>query len=376
MADFDYGAELEAGRRRAGLSVQQVSNAIRLRPDIIRALENSDFDKMPAKAFARNQVSAYARFLGLDPAELTLQFLKAYDEFESDTGTVGFVADRQVPSHSRAYDKDRRYFTALEEDKAKPGYRRDFQRRRANSRRLERDFFEDNYSLEDSGTRRQRTQRQSRTSRRNRTSGSTSSPYVPDRTISRSAGSRSSIGDNNIGSYGFRSARQNNSRRRLILIIAAIVIVILAVVLIGRCSGSQNDDAQANASTEEQTSNIVSVTGGSDSTSNVLSDATSDALEELISSSSDSGSFSLVVTVAEEQSSWVQIDVDGTTALDQDVDGSQTFTYTVTSTATISVDNPSGVTVSVNSIEVPFTSTEDGVGTLTLTLEDGQVVTS
>jgi hypothetical protein len=75
---------LQNERSRRGLTIDQVSTALRIRPAILESLEASDFEHMPLKGHARNMVSSYARYLGLNSVELTEQFLHEYHEYEND----------------------------------------------------------------------------------------------------------------------------------------------------------------------------------------------------------------------------------------------------------------------------------------------------
>lgn len=109
MANQGFGEQLATARRDAGLTVQQVSDALRIRNDIVRAIEMEDFSSMPAKAFSRNQVSAYARYLGLDSGAIVRDFLDAYSDFERRAAaSVDIVVDQQQPSGDRAYVEARR----------------------------------------------------------------------------------------------------------------------------------------------------------------------------------------------------------------------------------------------------------------------------
>ena len=109
MANQGFGEQLASARRDAGLTVQQVSDALRIRNDIVRAIEMEDFSSMPAKAFSRNQVSAYARYLGLDSGAIVRDFLDAYSDFERRAAaSVDIVVDQQQPSGDRAYVEARR----------------------------------------------------------------------------------------------------------------------------------------------------------------------------------------------------------------------------------------------------------------------------
>jgi cytoskeletal protein RodZ len=61
---------------------------LRISPVILEALELGDFRHMPLKGHARNMVSSYARYLGLDSGELTRQFLAEYRDFENHESRV------------------------------------------------------------------------------------------------------------------------------------------------------------------------------------------------------------------------------------------------------------------------------------------------
>ncbi len=382
MPDFDYGEELAAARRRAGLTLQQVSDAIRIRTHVLRALEMSDFENMPAKAFARSQVSAYARFLGLDPAEMTSQFLKKYNEFENATGTASFISDRQASSSSRTYNRYRSHLG--EEAKAQPGFRRDHIKRRRADEAFEKSFRDDAEMVDQPY--RSRSERRADADRidRRRTAR-TRSDFNAKGSESRSSrdrvrqpvramGGSRRMTDGRIGSSGFRPSRRGSSKKRLIIIIAIIVILIIIIASAMSCSASasSSDDTAANQST-----NTVQVTGGSNSSSNVLSDESTDALTSMPDDVTlVATSFTFYIDVASDSSSWVQVTTDDTTPIAEVVSGPQQLSYTATQTASIEVGNVSAVTVSINGQTVDLDTNDNGLGTLTLVLEDGQVVRS
>jgi cytoskeletal protein RodZ len=83
LAQETFGNRLAEARRRRGLTLEQVHLQLRISPAILESLEAGDFFHMPLKGHARNMVSSYARFLGLDPKVLTEQFLSEYHDFEN-----------------------------------------------------------------------------------------------------------------------------------------------------------------------------------------------------------------------------------------------------------------------------------------------------
>ena len=74
-------------RRQLGMSVQQVANIIKIRPQIIEYFETGDFARMPPRGYAQGMVSSYARYLGLNPREVIDAYFDDLAEFERNAGT-------------------------------------------------------------------------------------------------------------------------------------------------------------------------------------------------------------------------------------------------------------------------------------------------
>ena len=85
-ARMSFGAILRDARERRGYDLSTAARRLRIRPDILRAIEESDFSRMPPRGYARNMVNAYARFVGLNPTEITRMYLdEAYDYQQART---------------------------------------------------------------------------------------------------------------------------------------------------------------------------------------------------------------------------------------------------------------------------------------------------
>ena len=69
MGQVSFGTVLREARERKGYDVQSAARRLRIRPDILRALENNDFSRLPARGYTRNMVNAYAKLVGLNPAD-------------------------------------------------------------------------------------------------------------------------------------------------------------------------------------------------------------------------------------------------------------------------------------------------------------------
>lgn len=66
----EFGVKLREAREAAGLSIVDVSEALKLKEEIIKALENSQIDKLPVSAFTQGYIRSYCRLLKLQSAEL------------------------------------------------------------------------------------------------------------------------------------------------------------------------------------------------------------------------------------------------------------------------------------------------------------------
>ena len=81
--------------KRQGYDLSTAARRLRIRPDILRAIEEDDFARMPPRGYTRNMVNAYARLLGLNPTEITRMYLdEAYayqvGRARSDVRPTGF----------------------------------------------------------------------------------------------------------------------------------------------------------------------------------------------------------------------------------------------------------------------------------------------
>jgi cytoskeletal protein RodZ len=61
------GEILKTERLKRGLSYEQIFELTKLRPSIIDALENEEWDKLPPSVFVKGFIKSYAQTLNLDP---------------------------------------------------------------------------------------------------------------------------------------------------------------------------------------------------------------------------------------------------------------------------------------------------------------------
>lgn len=73
-AELSTGARLRQAREAAGLSREEVSSRLRLRLDLIRALEEDDQASLPPATFVSGYLRSYARLFDLDVASLLASY--------------------------------------------------------------------------------------------------------------------------------------------------------------------------------------------------------------------------------------------------------------------------------------------------------------
>ncbi len=400
MADYGFGEQLASARRNAGLSIQQVSDALRIRNDIVRAIEMHDFANMPAKAFSRNQVSAYARYLGLDSTAITRSFLEAYSEFEHEAALhASTVTNMQQPSNNRAYLEARKAKRAQDEMESRHRAHGDRTSQGSSERRqASRSHSSQGRDGSASGSRRDGAQRRTRpdgsrprpaqSGGRSRAANAVNSGRQSSRRAAQGSGGvprqRTTRKQRNISrSTGTRSLNQETllssllsqiDVRKAAIAVAGIIIFIILLSSLTRCGASNSTTPDL---TGNEGSSTVQVTGGSSTSENSVSTEQANAITATPDIRNQSAtSFALAVALEADHSSWMQIVTDDTTPVAEQVQGPQTYEYTVTGKAVLEIGNPTYVTVKVNNKQVELNVTDDGLGTLTITRgEDGTVTT-
>lgn len=89
-----FGDALASARERKGLDLSTAARKLRIRPDILRAIEEGDFSRMPPRGYTSNMVGAYARLVGLNPTEMTRAYREEAYQFETGRRPVTNRGDR------------------------------------------------------------------------------------------------------------------------------------------------------------------------------------------------------------------------------------------------------------------------------------------
>jgi len=102
---ISVGEALRSARERAGLSLNEVADRLKLSLRQLEAIERDDFSALPGATFVRGFVRNYARFLEIDPAVL----MEALDgHFPSAANEVANLArNESVMAQSDEQDEER-----------------------------------------------------------------------------------------------------------------------------------------------------------------------------------------------------------------------------------------------------------------------------
>ncbi len=300
-----YGDILRNARKRSGMNLSDAAYRLRIRPDILRAIEECDYARMPPRGYTRNMISSYAKLLGLNPGEITQMYLDGAYAFE-----VGRVRhDESTPSAVRTQAGRQRASRSEEQTEREP-YR--------NSRG--RTVYDD------------RLEKPSRP-----TSGSRVH-------LSRNTSLPSRQYTNLVA-----APKQNQGFSKLPYIIAIAVIVILLIIIAVFVLGGKDD-----ASAEGQTPNVP-VAGLTD-TSNPAGTTTPPTVIDVKPTSAI-----VSFEVASGESSYIEVYVDEVCKFAETASGPTNKEFEITGTCSFVTTNPSKVTVMLDG-EVVEPLDEDGDG--------------
>lgn len=83
---IEIGASLRDARRRYGMDVREVEERTKIRAKYIRALENEDWETLPAPAYVRGFLRTYGPMVGLDGEMLVDEFRRRYGSEVAPSG--------------------------------------------------------------------------------------------------------------------------------------------------------------------------------------------------------------------------------------------------------------------------------------------------
>jgi cytoskeletal protein RodZ len=342
LAQQTFGNRLAEARRRRGLTLEQVHAQLRISPTILEALEVGDFRHMPLKGHARNMVSSYARYLGLNPEDITKQFLSEYHDFENrearnasstfSSSSFGSGVARvdhvgPIPSMSQRtgkYAEGQSSSSMWDKPIPKSELNRGYDSRSESAQRVA-----------NAASRRRAQSYDDRLSNRSGSGSYTPQPSLPMR----------------IFSVIFRSPVV----LVIVLVILLVALLVVWAMLANSCRAQEDEIIPINTG-----SVVIDDTPGTADTTDPAADTPQEEDE------SQYGPFELTVTPAAGTGPWTEVTVDGENVCAELL--TEAKTWQVADKCTVSTGQPDNLTVARNGTNVTLETNSDGVGWLELTV--------
>lgn len=103
------GQRLHDERIQRGLSLDEVTQATKIRPVFIKAIEHGEFHKLPASSYAQGFVVNYAEFLGLSKREALALFRREFD----DVKNFSIIPERFTEPDALGFSRFKLQYTTL-----------------------------------------------------------------------------------------------------------------------------------------------------------------------------------------------------------------------------------------------------------------------
>lgn len=326
-----FGAILQEAREHKGMDVSAAARSLRIRPDILRAIEAEDFSRMPPRGYTKNMVNAYARLVGLNPTEVTRMFMDAAYAFQ-----VGKARNDVSPDMGGS--RRPRYGSTRQSHRAQQAVQEE---RPLRQNALGRALYDD---------------------RRNYTRGDYDAPAPSTR--ARRRGSDRTHPSRHTAMPGsqytnFYAGPQGNGtmQSRLPFVIAGAVILVLLIVILVLVFGPKESQSQGDVPT-------VPITGLDDTTQS--GDGT-DQAEQQQQAVTAPTSVQVEYRVSSAQDAYVEIAVDGGEAQPTYLSAGTVETVDVTGTWSLSTWTTDLVQITVDGEVVEFT--QDGTNIPTCTVD-------
>jgi hypothetical protein len=352
MDQKGFGDILRRTRERKGLDLNATARRLRIRPDILEAIEDERFEAMPPRGYARNMVNGYARYLGLNSTEVTSMYLDAYDDYQSRIASA------------------RRRPTGIDMSEAPRNTRiphRQQTGRITSATRHEANEFAEN----DAGTVQQNGRRiYENPNRPIRTKAisaddvyaSGKSPRQSRAVQRRSAGQDdrathgSGLPSNAYTNFYSGSRKQDGVHQKLPFIIAAVVILVVVIIICMVLFGGK-----AKQSSSEVPN--VPVTG-------LESATTSDTTSTQTAVETAPTKFTFAYKVDSGTSVWIEVYVDGVAQVAETITGPSTKSFDVTGSLEFISAGTTGVSATQDGTELTLTPNSSGIVDMTINFSD------
>jgi hypothetical protein len=102
---FEIGYSLRAARERQGIGLPEAELATKIRAKYIRALEEEDFEALPADTYARGFLRTYADYLGLDGEIYVDEYASRFHNDEWDDEPRSVRSKPRRPRRERSIER-------------------------------------------------------------------------------------------------------------------------------------------------------------------------------------------------------------------------------------------------------------------------------
>lgn len=346
MHHISFGNVLKEARLARGLDLTAVSRELRIRQDIIVAIENSDFARMPSRGYARNMIIAYARLVGLNPQDVSRMYLDqeyAY-QVEQAHRSVGDT----IQMHNEPYRRG-----SENSGNGQTGRIPRSEYRSKNSNSSSRNGLgyssQANRNLYDGSS--------NGFGRRMYSQNADEPPYAPrnNAPVAHRA-RRSAMADSRYTNLYTAPKNIPNPNRKRNIIIGVIIAVVLVIILIVALFLTHRSEPQTN----------IPVTGV-DVTAQQQTEDTTQTQEPVETPPTE---FTLRYEVADGSETYIEVYVDDNIEESSTVTGPAQQTYTSSSKIRFVATETDGVTLYINDEAVELTTDDSGIVNTTYTFED------
>ncbi len=346
MHHISFGNVLKEARLARGLDLTAVSRELRIRQDIIVAIENSDFARMPSRGYARNMIIAYARLVGLNPQDVSRMYLDqeyAY-QVEQAHRSVGDT----IQMHNEPYRRG-----SENSGNGQTGRIPRSEYRSKNSNNSSRNGLgyssQANRNLYDGSS--------NGFGRRMYSQNADEPPYAPrnNAPVAHRA-RRSAMADGRYTNLYTAPKNIPNPNRKRNIIIGVIIAVVLVIILIVALFLTHRSEPQTN----------IPVTGV-DVTAQQQTEDTTQTQEPVETPPTE---FTLRYEVADGSETYIEVYVDDNIEESSTVTGPAQQTYTSSSKIRFVATETDGVTLYINDEAVELTTNDSGIVNTTYTFED------
>jgi cytoskeletal protein RodZ len=98
---MDVGGTLRQARLRKRLTLQQIAHSTKISQGTLEALEDNDFDRLPAGVYTRGFLRAFAREVDLDPEETVEQYMEQVEAVPA----MSMAPERAEVAHDEGRDE-------------------------------------------------------------------------------------------------------------------------------------------------------------------------------------------------------------------------------------------------------------------------------